>query len=117
MTSRFRRSPLIVFSISLSVALMLMAFSALAELIGTDAVLQASDRDHLREVVERPEVQKKLESLGISPQDAQDRVDSLSDEEVRTLAARIDALPAGGTLTKEELLIIIIVILLVALIA
>jgi hypothetical protein len=118
MISDLRRSLLSLSWTSLFAAFMLSVFPACAELISTEAVLQAqSARDHVKEVVERPEVRKKLESLGVSAQDAQDRVDSMSDEELRALAARINALPAGGTLTKEELLIIIIVVLLVALIA
>jgi hypothetical protein len=112
-----RRALSIVLLISVLLASMLLGFLARAELIGTNAVQAQSERDHLKEVVERPEVQKKLESFGISTRDAQSRVEALSDEELRALAARINALPAGGTLTKEELLIIIIVVLLVALVA
>ncbi len=89
---------------------------AQAGLIGTDKAVAPppqSERDRVKALVARPEVAKKLESLGVPPSDAQARVDALTDEEVHTLAANLDALPAGGLATQEWLLIIIAVLLLV----
>ncbi len=89
---------------------------AQAGLIGTDKVAAPpplSERERVKALVARPDVAKKLEALGVPPSDAQARVDALTDEEVRTLAANLDALPAGGLATQEWLLIIIAVLLLV----
>jgi hypothetical protein len=90
---------------------------AYAGLVGTDQLLPAeqSDRDRVKALVARPEVARKLENLGVLPKDAAARIDALTDAEVATLAARIDALPAGG-LTDQNWLLIIIVILLVLII-
>lgn len=86
-----------------------------AGLVGTDRVAAPaqSERERVKALVARPEVARKLESLGVLPKDAQARVDALTDEEIASLAARIDALPAGGLATQEWLLIIIAILLLV----
>jgi cytochrome c553 len=91
------------------------AAPATAGLVGTDQVAapQQSERERVKALVARPDVARKLETLGVLPKDAQARVDALTDAEVASLAARIDALPAGGLQTQEWLLIIIAVLLLV----
>ena len=87
-----------------------------AGMIGTDAALpQLSDRERLKALVARPEVARKLETLGVPPKDAAARIDALTDEEVRTLAGRIDALPAGAMSDQNWLLVIIIILLVVIL--
>lgn len=87
---------------------------ASAGMVATDelAPLQ-QERERVKSLVARPEVAKKLEALGVLPKDAADRVDALTEEEVRTLAARIDALPAGGLSDRDWLLVIIIILLIV----
>jgi hypothetical protein len=64
----------------------------------------------------RPEIAGELQKLGIAPANAAARVDAMTDEEVRTLAGRLDALPAGGAISNEQLLLIIIIVLLVIII-
>jgi len=90
------------------------AVPAGAGMIGTgEAVPQQSERERVKALVARPEVAKKLETLGVLPKDAAARVDALTDSEVAALASRIDALPAGGLGTQEWLLIIIAILVLV----
>ncbi|HEY8069870.1 MAG TPA: PA2779 family protein [Burkholderiales bacterium] len=85
-----------------------------ADMLSTDAAVpQQSERQRVKALVARPEVAKKLESLGVLPADAQARIDALTDEEVGKLAGRIDALPAGGMSDQNWLLVIIAVLLLV----
>lgn len=88
---------------------------AQAGLVGTDQVVAPAqtERERVKALVARPEVARKLESLGVPPGDVQARVDALTDVEVAALAARIDALPAGSLGTQEWLLVIIAVLLLV----
>jgi hypothetical protein len=54
--------------------------------------------------------------MGIAPEEVQGRIDAMTDEEVRSLAGRLSAVPAGGDITTQEWLLIIIVILLVIII-
>jgi len=97
----------------LIVACGLVAPTVQAEMIATDQALQP--RERVKAVLERAEVAQRLQALGIAPADVQSRIDALSDTEVAALAARIDALPAGGVLSNQDLLIIVIVVLLVLL--
>ena len=95
-----------------------LAWPAHAGLIATEkASVQPSERERVKALVARPEVAKKLQALGVLPADAQARVDALTDDEVHVLAARIDALPAGGMSDQNWLLVVIAVILVAILIA
>lgn len=76
-------------------------FTVNAGIIGTDqaqatASQSAGVRDRVLNFVERSDVRSQLESLGLSPERAKDRVNALTDQEVAQLAGRIDALPAGA---------------------
>jgi len=97
---------------SLSLALLLVAPQVQAGMIGTQDV----ERQKVKELVARPELAQQLKQMGIAPEDIQGRIDAMSDEEVRSLAGRLNAVPAGGDVTQQEWLLIIIVILLVIII-
>src|SRR2546430_16277375 len=65
---------------------------AQAGMIATDEAVQPpSERERVKAMIERPEVAKGLQKMGIAPQTAAARVDAMSDEEVSQLAGRIDA--------------------------
>ena len=77
---------------------------------------QRDDRATVKDMLARPEVAREMEKMGIPPEKAAARVDAMSDEEVRQLAGRLSAVPAGGALSTQDWLLIIIVILLVIII-
>jgi len=88
----------------LVVSMMLLPLQTVqAGMIGTDQVISAasaqSDRTTVLNLLGRSDVASQLQSLGLDPQTARDRVAAMSDEEVRALAGKIDALPAGATIT------------------
>lgn len=89
-------------------ALALAVPQAHAELIRVDP-----DRERVDALLARPEVVKELERMGIPADEARARVGAMTPEEVRSLAARIDALPAGGQASTRDLLLVILVVLLV----
>ena len=73
---------------------------ATAGMIGTDQVVASTsqaDRTTVLNFLNRSDVANKLQSLGIDPTTAKDRVGAMTDQEVQTLAGRINSLPAGGT--------------------
>lgn len=74
--------------------------AAHASLVGTETVINASraqlDRQRLHEVLNRNDVKAQLIARGVDPAQVQARVDSLTDQEVQSLAARMDQMPAGG---------------------
>lgn len=96
------------------VALAAYTAPARAEMVATDAVAPVSqERERVKELVSRPEVARKLEQFGVLPKDAQARIDALTDDEVRALAAKIDALPAGGMSDTNWLLVIVVILLII----
>ncbi|HEX5477758.1 MAG TPA: PA2779 family protein [Burkholderiales bacterium] len=93
-----------------------LAVPAHAEMIATPAANPAAQREGVLSLVERPEVARELQKMGIAPDQARARVAAMSEQEVASLAGRLDSLPAGGELGNQDFLFIIVVLLLVALI-
>ena len=106
-------SHLVVFGL---LALSLHLPAAHAGMIGTEAVINAAqvqqDRERLRTVFNRDDVQAQLMARGVDPAQVQARVDSLTDQEVQSLSGKIDQLPAGGD-SGLGLLVFIFVVLLI----
>lgn len=74
-----------------------------------------AERARVMALVERPEVAQQLEKMGIPADQAKARVAAMSQQEISSLAGKLDALPAGGSLNNQDFLFIIIVVLLVVL--
>jgi hypothetical protein len=89
---------------------------ASAGMIGTESVQAQDERARVKALLERPELARGLEKMGIVPRDAAARVDAMSDAEVLQLAGRLDAAIAGGQISNETLLLLIIIVLLLIII-
>ena len=100
----------------LILALSLALPQARAGLVSADAAQAAGDRERVKTLIARPELAREIEKLGILPHEAAGRVDAMNDAEVRELAGRLDALPAGGNISNQELLLLIILILLLVIV-
>jgi hypothetical protein len=98
----------------LAVSLVSLPLSTQAALIETDQVLRQaqsqSDRDRVRDLVARADVQQALQSYGISPRTAQERVDALTDMEIQQVAGKLDSLPAGASAGETVLIVVLVVI-------
>jgi hypothetical protein len=85
---------------------------AQAGMIGTEqaaaATSAAADRATVLTYLTRGEVQQQLQSLGIDPSTAKERVAALSDQEAQRLAQRINTMPAGASDAGWILLVIVI---------
>ncbi|MGQ0544921.1 MAG: PA2779 family protein [Betaproteobacteria bacterium] len=84
---------------------------AQAGMIGTGSVVASAsqaDRDTILNFVTRGDVASQLQSLGIDPASAKDRVAAMSDEEVQAMAARIHSMPAGADAVGLVLLILVL---------
>ena len=84
---------------------------ATAGMIGTDQVVTAStqvERDAVLGFVNRGDVARQLQSLGIDPKTAQDRIAALSDQEVQSLAGKIQSVPAGADSGDVAIAILVI---------
>jgi hypothetical protein len=88
-----------------------LPLSSTAGIVTTDQIQARVERDQVRSFLGRADVQARMQSLGVDPDSARARVDALSDEEVATLADRIEKLPAGGADVLGVLLVVFIVLL------
>lgn len=102
-------STILVLVLSLALA------PAQAAMVGTERALGGDERARVKALIERPELARQLEQMGLPAHDAAARVDAMSEEEVRSLAGRLQAVPAGGDLSNTDLLLLILVILLIVL--
>jgi len=90
-------------------SLIFVPFTLNAAMVSTDKVSitqqslnisqEQSSRDKVASFLNRSDVVAKLESMGIDSKMAKERVNGLTQDEVNRLAANIDELPAGGTVT------------------
>ena len=103
-------------SITLAVIMFLICapvHSVFAAMIGTETVLDSArvleTRTTLHQFLGRQDVQDALIARGIDPLEAKARIDSLSDDEVISIAAQIDQLPEGGGAVEFLLVVVLIV--------
>jgi hypothetical protein len=95
--------------------------TARASMIGTEAVINAAqvqqDRQRLHDILNRSDVKAQLRARGVDPAQVQARVDSLTDQEVQSLAAKMDKMPAGGDMLDlgdvVDLAVLVFLILLI----
>jgi hypothetical protein len=88
-----------------------LPFQVNAGMIGTSDVVSAAQAAAARSTVasfmNRTDVASQLQTLGLSAQDAKDRVAALTDVEVAKLAGQIDTMPAGAGSSGLLLLILL----------
>ena len=87
---------------------------ASAGMIGTEqaaATSSQAERATVLAFVARGDVQRQLQAMGVDASTAKDRVAAMSDEEVRSLAGRIGAAPAGAMADGAAVLLIIVIIM------
>ncbi|WP_016854592.1 PA2779 family protein [Halomonas smyrnensis] len=83
-------------------------------LVGTTTLLDAQssqqDRDKIRRVLAREDVQQQLLLQGVSPAEVENRVAALSDAEARQMADRLDQMPAGASVVGALFAVFIILL-------
>ena len=99
MNTRFMRmTSRLLIAISLSLALPVQ--SVYAGMVETDKVTAStqlqSERERIRTFLDREDVRKQLQTQGVNVENAQARVNALTDQEVQTIAGKLDTMPAGG---------------------
>ena len=85
----------------LVVSMLLLPFQTIqAGMIGADQAVAATsaqaDRASVLSLINRSDVASQLQTLGLDPQTAKDRVAAMTDEEVRSLTGNLNSLPAGA---------------------
>lgn len=104
--------------IAAMLALCLPVRTAQASIVGTDSVVRqytnSADRERIRDFLKREDVQAQLVKEGVDPKEALARVDTMTDNEVKQVADRMNVLPAGGDVAGAVLgtaLVVFIVLL------
>ena len=87
--------------------------SAIAAMIGTESVVDSeralNTREYIKTFLARDDVKSALVSQGIDPQEAQNRIDSLTEAEARFVADQLDQMPAGGGFFSTLLIVVFLV--------
>jgi hypothetical protein len=113
----FRKSakPVSIFLVIFLSFIFMPVQSVFAAMIGTEELMNNPEtqaaRATVRAFMERRDVQDILIARGIDPLEARARLNSLSDAEVQTIAAKIDELPAGGSVVGAVIIIIVVAFL------
>jgi hypothetical protein len=88
-------------------------FSLRAAMVGTDQVVAGvedqDNRDKVIRFVQRDDVAKQLESMGLSSTSAHERVNAMTQQEINQLAGNIDSLPAGAIDSAGWILVALVV--------
>ncbi len=96
-------------------ALSLHGPAARAAMVTTDQIVSAQqsqqNRANVTALLAREDVRKALSARGVSASDIQARVEAMTDQEVHTLAGKLDNLPAGGSALGTLAFIFIILII------
>ena len=89
--------------------------SVSAAMIGTESILKGDQsqnpREYLNNLLARKEIQAALKSQGLDPQEARDRIDNLTDDEISHIVHELDQLPAGGGFFEAFIVIVFLVFL------
>ena len=86
-----------------------------AAMIGTNQIISntqtQADKDLLKESLSRADIADQLLSVGVDPVLLQQRIDSLTAEEVAILNEQLDQLPAGGSIVGYSVFIFIVLLM------
>jgi hypothetical protein len=116
---RIRRKgqPVFIFMVLVAVSIALPFHYALAALVPTDSVAGAADgadaRGRVMQYLAREDVRAALAAQGLDPEEAQARIASLTDAELRQMADQMDRLPAGGDGLGVVIAVLLIVLLVI----
>ena len=124
MLKTFYTRPLVIYLVLALIAISTAAGPAEAMLLpvsagaasGAPTTDRAADLTTVQKILESKELRQKLLDYGLTPEEAEARISSLSDEQLHHLAANLDAVQAGGDALSTLLGIVIIALLVVLII-
>jgi hypothetical protein len=116
---RIRRKgqPVFIFMVLVALSIALPGHYALAAIIPTDSVAGSADaadaRSRVMQHLVRADVRAAMAAQGLDPEEAQARIASLTDAELRQMADRLDRLPPGGDGLGVVIAVLVIVLLVI----
>jgi hypothetical protein len=91
------------------------AFSP-SEMVRIDASVRTGDLEKVRTLLEQKVVQQRLKDLGYAPDEISTRLSDLSDQQLHSIASRIDDLRVGGDGLGVVIALLVIAILVIVII-
>jgi len=82
-----------------------------AGMVATDAAINTGHHERIFSLLDRADVQARLQAYGVSPGDVKARVAALTESEAAQIAGEIDALPAGGNALVGAIVLVFLVLL------
>ena len=119
-TIRKRYFRLVAFILALGVfALGSLPREGLAYVVEANGPLNTASRKadmgRVQRVLEEKLVQERLQSLGLSTNEARTRLDKLADEELHSFAKNLDSIYPGGDVTSVLIILLIVLLVMVLL--
>jgi len=109
--------PISILAIILVLLMSIINQPAAAAMVGTEKLLisdhNQETRSYLQEMMSRKDIQEALVARGIELQEAQIRIDSLTDGEIKLIFNKIADLPAGGVDAGFVLILVGVIVVLI----
>ena len=106
--------PISILAIFLLLLMSVFNRPAAAAMVGTEKLLisdrNQETRSYLQQMMSRRDIQQALVARGIDLQEAQIRIDSLTDSEIELIFNKIKDLPAGGVDATFVLIIVGVIV-------
>ncbi len=109
--------PISVLAIILLLFMSTLNQPAVAAMVGTEKLLisdrNQETRSYLQQMMSRKDIQEALVARGVDLQEAQIRIDSLTDSEIELIFNKITDLPAGGIDAAFVLILVGVIVVLI----
>ena len=109
--------PISILAIILLLLMSTLNQPAAAAMVGTEKLLTSDrnqeTRSYLQQMMSRKDIQEALVARGIDFQEAQMRIDSLTDSEIELIFNKITDLPAGGIDAAFVLILVGVIVVLI----
>jgi hypothetical protein len=109
--------PIFIFAMILLLLMSTLNQPAGAAMVGTEELLMSDrnqeTRSYLQQMMSRKDIQEALVARGIDFQEAQIRIDSLTDSEIELIFNKITDLPAGGVDAAFVLILVGVIVVLI----
>jgi len=109
--------PISILAIILLLLMSTLNQPAAAAMVGTEKLLTSDrnqeTRSYLQQMMSRKDIQEALVARGIDFQEAQIRIDSLTDSEIELIFNKITDLPAGGIDAAFVLILVGVIVVLI----
>lgn len=114
MLDRLRKNRVIAQFLIIAIGFFSLQPVASAAMIGTQDIVQQDravmERAQLLQALDRQDVRSKLESYGVNPDMAKQRVASMTDAEVAQMNAQIEQMPAGAGVLEVALIVFLVLL-------